>query len=100
MVNDLQFWVIIFGISATAFPLTYAAIFFRDKGGIGRVLSYMLIGEAVSMAAATYFALNSYLNLYNNLDPVEVILLRLVIFSTAFLSTIKLILHLRKRQER
>lgn len=100
MINDVQLWVIILGFLATIFPLTWACFFFTDKKGIGRVISYMLIGEAVSMAAATYFALNSYLNLYNNLDPVEVIVLRLVIFSTAFISTAKLILHLRKRQER
>ena len=93
-----QIFVAVLGVISGAFAITWAVYFFTRKATIGRVISYMLIGEAVSMAAATYFAINSILHTYNALDPWEVILLRVVIFTTATGSTAHLVLYLRRLQ--
>lgn len=95
-IQVLQFLTIILGLVSTIIPLRFAYLFWSDKDGIGRKLSYMLYGEAISMGIATYFAVNSFLEVYNTMPPVNSMYLRWMIFSTALFSTLKLWLYMKK----
>lgn len=100
MISEVQAALIVLGVVAVIYPLSWAIWFWRDRDGIGRRLSYMLLGETVSMSTAVYFALNSYLNLYNSMDPWVSAGLRTLIFGTALFSTVLLVRHLRRRIKR
>jgi|GEM_PF-6176518 len=91
---------IFFGIAAAVFP-AYWAIWFWNRGGdlIGKRLSFMLVGESVSMFIAVWFTINSYNGVYNDASPGAVMLLRWVLFSTALISTTMLVSYLRKKQD-
>jgi len=95
-----QIATILFGLFAAAFAGTWAIYFWTNKDTFGRILSFMLIGEAIATIVAVYFAVNSFLHLYNNLSPWEALSLRVVIFTVTCISTIKLVLYLRTIEQR
>lgn len=99
MLSALQWLTVLMGAFATIVPSYFAFYFWRDgHGRIGRVLSYMLAGEAVSMFAATWFAYHSAIEVYNLMTPGETLILRWIIFATGFFSTAHLIHYLIKKQ--
>ncbi len=92
----LQFFTVCIGITVTIVPASYAAYFWHTRSGIGRVMAYMLTGEAISMSIAVYFAYNSYVGSYNTMSPEIAMMLRWLIFFTTGLSTLKLIFYITK----
>lgn len=97
MLELLQLGTVIFALVATALPL-YLSCFFWNFNGIGRALSFMLLGEAVSNFVALHFAINSYANIYNAMSPWESMGMRAVIFTATVFSTIHLARYLIKKQ--
>ena len=101
MVYLLQLLTVVFGVIATLVPGYFAFYFWTDGAHrLSRVLSYMLAGEAVSMAVGVYFAYHSLIDTYNLLSPGETMILRWVIFTTGLFSTVHLLLHIIRTQRK
>jgi len=96
VISEAQLVLILFGLVAAGYPLLWG-LYFVARRGLSRRLGYMLLGEAISMGFAVYFAMNSYFHLYNRMDPWLVAGIRMAIFSTALFSTIHLVLYFRRR---
>lgn len=100
MIEYLQLATVVIGILAVGLPLSFAVYFWSDKNGIGRIISYMLIGETVSMVITLYFSYMSYENFYNTITPTVSMLLRWLIFATAMASTVKLVIYLKRVRDK
>lgn len=97
MDNILTISTVILGLVATFYPARSAVKYFKDSKGIGRVIAWMLIGESISMAVATYFAINTALDSYPDMGLLEMSALRWVIFATGLITSIKLVRYIEKR---
>ena len=92
----LQWLTVIFGLVAAYVSIRYSVKFWTRKDSFGRVLSLMLAGEFVSMASVLIFALYTAVGAYADITPVNMMVLRWLIFSTALLTTLYLGYHIKK----
>ena len=100
-ITTAQLMVVIVGVVSSAFSLFFAWYFWQGRERrFARVLTYMFGAEAVANIAATYFAFQSLLNLYNTMTPEETIVLRLIIFISALGSSIKMVAYVLSEQEK
>jgi hypothetical protein len=93
---DIHLLTLLIGVFSVGLPTFFGVWFWQDKDGVGRVISYMLLGEAANMLIVLYFAWTSYVGQYNHLSAEVVTMLRWLLFATASLTTIKLIMYLKK----
>ena len=86
----LELFTVLFGGFCVFISVVLAMRFRRVKQKLSRALSLQLLGEAIVGLVTVIFACTSWLGLYKNLAPEFVLLLRLVIFSVAAITSINL----------
>lgn len=102
-IETMQLLTILYLTFSAVLPTTLAIYFISWGRGLGYAIGFMLLGEAISNSTAMFFAVNSYLNLYNNLSPYVAMSLRILIASATLFSTVHLARYLivktRRRPE-
>ena len=96
----MQFLTCLYLAFSAILPATLSIYFFSWGRGIGFALCFMLIAEAISNSAALFFAVNSYLNLYNSLSPYLAMSIRILIATATAFSTIHLARYLITKTRR
>ena len=84
-----EFWVVCFGLCCFSVTLTLFAYFIRSKHRIGKAVAYMLAGEAVGLFVTVVFALTSK-GVFDVLPSAVAMVLRIIVFSVAFASSVHL----------
>lgn len=94
MENTLLKWfelfTIFFGLFCIGVSIILAYKFKKVDGPLPKALSLQLLAEGFIGLITVIFALASWVNLYAYLSPIIVLCLRLIIFTTAAMTSINL----------
>lgn len=86
----MELSMIIFGLVCVGLSAVLSYKFHRIKQVLSKALAYQLLAESVVGFVTVLFAVTSWLNLYSSLSPNIVLVMRLVIFTTAASTSVNL----------
>ena len=95
-IQPLQWFTLALGAVSILLPLYLAWYWWPDREGVGRVFSWAMLSEAYNMIVAWYFALQSALTIYNDMGPIETMVLRWSLFIFAMFTTSKAVYFMRR----
>jgi hypothetical protein len=98
----LELFTICFGLFCVALSLVLSYRFHLVKQSLSKALSIQLMAEGFVGFVTVLFAITSWLDLYSNLSPELVLVMRISIFTAASSTSINLyrkVRHLESNQE-
>ena len=96
----VHWFVVILTVCAISYPAAWSYYFFKDKEGIGRPLSWMLLGEVAGRMAAFPFFLSSVLDFEMDNNAYTTAGIRTFVVLSGLITTIILIRYLRQVQHK